>query len=570
MIGQFHSWRQAGRAPSPFGREPSQVHAAPAESSNARLGRAIEASHESLLRQQDTDGAWRYPLEGSNVLPDAYFLIAQRLLNLVSPQITQRLVERVRRQQLADGGWPLYPGPTGHPSITVEAYIALRMNGVAPQDPAMQRAREFLETHGGLSELCGFTRVTLAVLGLRPWSEIPFMPIEILLLPRSAPVSLHSFVTFTRIHMVSILALGELRYQIAGVPPEVAQELGGQEPSPSGPAGTILGQLGNGAEWTRRQFLPAVLHTRALQACKDYLIAHQEPDGTWGSYILSTLFSILSLQALGVAPAAPILRRGLDGLRSLLWQRDDEILAQPCNSTVWSTALVSYCLHETGLAATDPALRSAAHWLLQVSGRAERPRSDGTEGAQYAWGFQEGNTSCPDVDDTVAAIRAILPVVEATAPEGDAAHRCRLGKKWALAMQNDDGGWSSFDRNCHSWWLERIPFNDMHRAMTDPSTADMTGRMLEFLGVRGQRAGRGRSQVDAAVAWLRRDQCSDGSWFGRWGIAYIYGTWCALNGLAAVGIAPEDLAVRRGVAWLESRQNPDGGWGESWAQWANN
>jgi len=575
MIGEIPTLRDVARAPSVLLRERGQTAPPQAAMHTNRQGsiddisHAIHASRAAFLRCQDQDGAWRYPLEGSSVLTEAYFLIAQRLLNLVSPATARQLVQRVRSQQLPNGGWPLYPGHDGHVSTTVEAYVALRMNDVPAQDPAIRRARIFLAAHGGLSQISGLTHTTLAVLGLRPWSAVPFMPIEILLLPRNSPVSLYSFVTFTRIHMVSVLALGELRSHVAGAPPQLAAELQDLTPSaPEHPAprnasaftrGAIT-QLGGYADWTRRLLSPAILRERSLQACKDYLLAHQEPDGTWGNYILSTLFGILTLRAMGYTKDHPVIRHGCDGLRSLLWQRGDDCLVQPCNSAVWSTALVSYCLHETGLTPTDPALARSANWLLHAQSRGTGSRATGSpESASNTWGFQEGNALCPDVDDTIAAVRAIFPVVQPHAQ--DSTDRCRLAETWALSMQNDDGGWSSFDRNCRSWWLEWIPFNDMRRAMTDPSTADLTGRMLEFLGVRGRRIG--RPEVDAAVTWLQRNQNNDGSWFGRWGIAYIYGTWTALMGLAAVGVAPEDSTIRHAVRWLETHQNPDGGWGES-------
>jgi sporulenol synthase len=535
----------------------------------AAIDGAVDACRTALLRRQDPDGAWRYPLEGSSVLPDAHFLIAQRLFHLVPSEIERRLVARVRGRQLSNGGWPLHPGHNGHPSTTVEAYVALRMHGLPPEADALRRARSFLGAHGGVSRLSTLTRITLAVLGLRPWDDVPLLPVEIMLLPRRSPFNLQSFVSFTRIHMVSLLALGETRYRVPGVSRALAAELDGASMGPRAGASPssawevareALAQLWRYADWARRLLGPAVVRKRSLEACREYLITHQEPDGSWGNYILSTFFGILALRALGCSPDSVAVRHGYDGLRTLLWRRGEEILVQPCNSAIWSTALISVSLRETGLTSAHPALKRAARWLLRAQSLREGDwRCGCPNGPAYTWGFQEGNTLFPDVDDTVAAVRAVAPVLGPDDP--DAARRCRRAQAWAVAMQNADGGWSAFDRNCRSWWLERIPFNDMHRAMTDPSTPDMTGRMLEYLGVRGWRVG--RPEVGAAVAWLRRNQRSDGAWFGRWGIAYLYGTWAALTGLAAVGVPPEDPMIRRAVRWLETCQNPDGGWGES-------
>lgn len=535
----------------------------------AALDRATRASHRALLRTQDPDGSWRYALEGSSVLPDAHFILANRLYHFLSQEDEARLVERIRSRQLPDGGWPLYPGDAGHLSSSVEAYFALRLHGLAPKSDALRRARRFIADHGGLARVSSLTRVTLAVLGQMSWSEVPLLPIEILLLPRRSPFNLFSFVSFTRIHLVSIMVLGELAHQVKPGPVDLEKELDG--PADGRPraaarwhaptlARQALARVTRYVDRAKRLLAPAAFRTRSLQVAKEYLLSHQEPDGSWGNYILSTFWGLLAMQALGCPADSAVIRRGVAGLKALLWRRDGEHFVQPCNSAVWSTAVIAYCLQETGLAADHPALAGAARWLLDSqSFRAGDWQVRCPLGPTGNWGFQDGNALFPDVDDTIAAVRAILPAAD----PGDfyVADACRRGEQWALAMQNPDGGWSSFDRNCRSWWLERIPFNDMYRAMTDPSTADMTGRMLEFLGVRGRRAG--EAEVDAALRWLARNQERDGSWFGRWGIAYVYGTWAALMGVGAVRGSVDDPMVARAVAWLESVQNADGGWGES-------
>ncbi|MBI3268589.1 MAG: squalene--hopene cyclase [Planctomycetes bacterium] len=532
------------------------------------LERAIRRAQRALLRAQEADGSWRYPLEGSSVLPEAHFVLANRLFDFLPPGLEDRLVERIRERQLPNGGWPLYPGHDGHVSASLEAYFALRLHGLPRKADGLRRARRFLAERGGLGAASSLTRVTLAVTGQLEWSEVPLLPIEVLLLPAGSPFSLYSFVSFTRIHLVSILALGELRYRVPGVrvrlDEELAEDGGGASRRASWSAPAIAreaaARIGRSAERARRALSPAALRQRCLRAAHEYLLAHQEPDGTWGNYILSTLFGALAMQALGCRPDSRTLQRAFAGLRSLLWERGADLLVQPCNSAVWSTAVLSYCLAESGVEPGHPALSAASRWLLdRQSFQAGDWRVGCPKGPVGTWGFQDGNAFFPDVDDTIAAVRAILPQ---SAP-GDqfALDACRRGEEWALAMQNDDGGWSSFDRNCRSWWLERIPFNDMVRAMTDPSTADMTGRMLEFLGVRGWRTG--RREVDAGVRSLARSQEADGSWFGRWGISYLYGTWAALTGMGAVGVRPDAPQVRRATAWLERVQNEDGGWGES-------
>lgn len=553
----------------PVRTERAPLPAAPAAAETTRfvrphdaIDRAIRQSHRTLMRQQDADGAWRYAMEGSSVLPEAHFLIADSLFDLVPQSVTARVLGRILARQLPNGAWPLFPGHPGHLSTTVEAYVALRLSGQSAKSPPLRRARKYIAQNGGLRRLSTLTKVTLAVLGLIPWEQVPLLPVEVLLLPRKSPINLYSIVSFTRVHLVSILVLGETRYCVPGVALDLAREVDGvsQTEPWNALARKAVTKLGGYVDRARRALSPSSFRERALLAARAYLVSRQEPDGTWGNYILSTLWGVLAMQALGSPRDSAIVRRGLAGLCTLPWRRGRDFLVQPCNSTIWSTGILAYVLGETGVPADHPVLRRAARWLLDVQSFREGDwRTHCPHAPTGTWGFQEGNAWFPDVDDTLAAVRGIR--CAQAYREGAAEGACVRGEAWAVAMQNSDGGWSSFDRNCRSWWLERLPFNDMVRAMTDPSTADMTGRVLEYLGVQGWRAG--RPEVDSAVAWLRKAQEKDGCWFGRWGIAYVYGTWAALMGLGAVGVEANDPMARRAVAWLESVQNEDGGWGES-------
>ena len=517
-----------------------------------------------LTTQQAADGSWCYLLEGS-VLPDSYAIIVETLFPPTDSYIVENLAMGIESRQLQNGGFGLYPEHPGDFSTTLEAYLALRLAGRPADAPVPARARDFLSRSRNEQHLSNLTRVTLAALDIIPWSAVPSLPPEIMLLQGKAPLSLYDLASYSRVHMPAIMLLAaigaKLEFPLA---PEMRSLLAPDHLR-------VLPRchpLARPAQWlfSRAAALGKLCCTigarqHAIEACRRFIHNRIEADGTIGSYILLTIFSMFALSALGRPGDEAQVRAMKQGLRSLIFEHRGKLHMQPCTSTLWDTALNVAALRQFGVADTDPVLAQAVDWLLDREITVfpdlwqHSPRMRGG-----AWGFQAVNRFYPDVDDTCAVLTAMRNF------EGPQKQRASeafaRGIEWVFAMQNRDGGFSAFDVNSSKALLERLPFNDMRRAMTDPSSADMTGRTLAFIS--GLHDDRVFLAIRRALDWLDTHQERDGSWWGRWGISYLYGTWGALLGYGAVGKTEDSSrAVKRACAWLRSVQNPDGGWGES-------
>ncbi|MBW2733150.1 MAG: hypothetical protein JRH20_12225 [Deltaproteobacteria bacterium] len=518
-----------------------------------------------VVEQQEADGSWRYLLEGS-VLPEAYAIIAEVLFPPTEQPLVGQLADLIVRKQLSNGGWELYPDQGGDFSTTLEATLALRLAGVDRDTSSLLRARDFLAMQRDGAHLSNLTRVAFASLGILPWSAVPTFPPELALLPPRVPGSFFDFVSFTRVHLPAMLLLGGLKFSMenpfAG---EMQALLAPRHYRPFSSEGAAQQFAEWMLAWSRplgqlMRKLP--LRPRAYEVCRKFILSRMEADGTVGSYILSTVFSMFALRALARPEDESTIKSMKEGLRTLIFEHEGEPRMQPCSSTVWDTALNCGLLRDLGVPAAEDVVQRAADYLLEREIRSfDDLRARNPEMVGSAWGFQAVNRCYPDVDDTCAVLDAIRDLPGA---RGEQAHEAHIrGLHWVYAMQNADGGFSAFDRDCASSLVEAIPFNDMRRAMIDPSSADMTGRTLAFIASQ-ERDLRQSVAMRRALRWLDGDQCADGSWFGRWGIAYLYGTWAALLGYGAAGLGEgESAAVDRGAAWLRSVQNADGGWGES-------
>jgi sporulenol synthase len=517
-----------------------------------------------LMRQQEVDGSWCYLLQGS-VLPDSYAIIVETLFPPTDHNVVESLAAGIEDRQLPNGGFGLYPEHPGDFSTTLEAYLALRLAGRSANAPVLSRARRFLSTTQDEQHLSNLTRVTLAALGVIPWSAVPSLPPEIMLLPGNAPLSLYDLASYSRVHMPPIMLLAaieakrefalaqEMRKLLA---PDHLRILRRRHPLVK-----PVQWLFSCATAISKLCCTSRTRQRAIEACRRFIHDRIENDGTIGSYILSTIFSMFALSALGRPGDEAKVGAMKQGLRSLIFEHRGKLHMQPCTSTVWDTALNVAALRWIGVSDNDPVLAQAVDWLLdrEITFFPDLwQRSPKMRGG--AWGFQAVNRFYPDVDDTCAVLTAIRNF------EGP--HRRRAseaflrGVEWVFSMQNRDGGFSAFDVNSSKAILERLPFNDMRRAMIDPSSADMTGRTLAFIS--SLRDCRASLSIRRAIDWLDTHQEPNGSWWGRWGISYLYGTWGALLGYGATGLTEENsLPVQRGCQWLRSVQNPDGGWGES-------
>lgn len=538
-------------------------------SSSARLelkpARVIlEDIRDLLLSQQSADGNWSYYFEASTILPEFYAIVMEKLFPPCDDAMVRGLCQAIIERQQPNGSWGLYTDHPGHFSTTLEAYIALRLSGHEPDEPVLVRTRTFLEAVKSESKLSNLTKVALATMGIIPWSAFPSFPIELIFLPTWFPGNLYEFASFTRTHMWQIIVLSHLEITLDSPKlPEVSTFLTDSHlraPTWNSIFGRCLERLvGRSSALT----LPRKAYSsRAINAYREQIIDDIGPCGLMGEPVLSeNLFSMFVLKALGRAEDEPRIAKMKETLRSWALDSGGETRMRYCTMEVWDTALNLCLLRQLGVPDTDPRIERAVRWLLDSQIRDFRylskrnPKISGT-----SWSYERSNVYYPDVDDTCAALNAIRDL---KGPLADTAREsfCR-GVKWLLHMQNRDGGWTAFGHNLDRAFLEKAPFNDVRRLMIEPSVADMTGRTAAFIA--SLRDPEFAPALSRAKDWLDADQTDHGSWFGRWGISYIYGTWAALSAYGAMGrVEGSSPTVDRACAWLRSVQNTDGGWGES-------
>ncbi len=555
-------------------------------------------------------------LEGDTILESETILLLA-FLGEERSDLARRCARYLLEKQLPDGGWAMYPGGGVEISGSVKAYFALKLTGHDVASEPMHRARRAILAHGGADAVNSYTRFFLAMLGQIPYRQCPAVPPEVVLLPRWFPVSLWAMSSWSRTIVVPLSIVSALQ-PVRRVDPALGiRELFLDHPDRWPPlrAPGLAGQKAAG--WDRFfRLVDRLLHAcqrmglvplrkRALAAAQAWMLQRFDASDGLGAIYPPIVWSLVALRALGYpddSPPVQYCRRQLEDL-VLSESSDGPARVQPCKSPVWDTAIAVRALAAAGLGADQPAVLRAIDWLVKRQITRPGDWSATVPAEPGGWCFEFHNDFYPDVDDTAMVLMAIG---ELFAPRGVAAgpararrdrlpaHPLRLtpapdsgaaeplpppcdlleralqavdrGLNWMLAMQNDDGGWGAFDRNNNRQFLCHVPFAD-HNAMIDPSTPDITGRVLEALGTLGRRLG--DPAVDRAVAFLRRTQEPDGSWFGRWGVNHIYGTWQALVGLSAVGVPADDPAVAAGANWLLAAQQPGGGWGESPASYAD-
>ncbi len=534
----------------------------------ARLKAAIDRGIEHLLALQAPEGYWRAELEADTTLESDYIFYLH-LLGKADPERVAKLANYVRRRQLPDGGWNIYYGGPAEVNATVKAYVALRLAGDPAEAPHMQRAAERVRALGGLERTNSFTRFYLAMAGAIEWEKVPALPPELMLAPDWFFLNIYEMSSWTRAIVVPMMIL-YARKPSWKLPAGVRVEELYCDPARRIPSFAWDREL---FTW-RNLFLAAdrvfklyerlpwkPLRSRALRAAERWMFEHLERSDGLGAIYPAMMNSIFALLALGYGADDPLTAREARQLARFEIEEDDTIRVQPCLSPVWDTCIAMVALEEAGLPPDHPALIRAASWLLdrQIFGPGDwQKKCDGRPGG---WAFEFRNDFYPDVDDTAFVLMALQRV--------DYPDRTRLeqairrGLEWLLSMQNRDGGWGAFDKDNDRWVLTQVPFAD-HNAMIDPSTADVTARALECLGRYGWSAD--HPVIQRAVSFLRRDQTPEGSWYGRWGVNYIYGTAGALRALEPLGLAVRDFA-QRAVEWLRGVQNPDGGFGESIASY---
>ena len=531
------------------------------------LGGAIDGARDAILARQFPGGYWHAPLE-ANVGMDAQYVVFNRFMGRRPVETERRLVEHILAKQGDDGSWPLYHGGPGHLSTTIEAYFALKLTGHSPDEPALVRAREFIHAHGGLARAQVFTRAYLAYFGQFPWEGLPAMPVELMLLPPWFPLNIYAMSSWARETVVPMLLLFAKKPRIDLEPGCGVEELWLRPPTRNDLAfpaddrvlswGNFFLQLDRVLKLVgRSKWKP--LRKRAAARAEKWILERQDRNGGWGGIQPPMLNCVMALRAIGYSDDHPAVKNGLQAIDDFLIEHEGHLLYQPCVSPTWDTALTMRALLDAGTSPDDPALARAAEWLIDnqifVPGdwSVYNPELD-----PGGWAFEFANDWYPDVDDSAVILMVLrrLRLADATRLERSIAR----GLHWTLGMQCRNGGYAAFDTDNDAEFLNEIPFADM-KAMIDPPTEDLTGRVLELMGNAGfdldfSRARRARD-------FLLRTQHASGAWWGRWGSNFIYGTWSALLGLKAIGEDMDAPYVKRAVRWLEQHQNADGGWGET-------
>lgn len=539
----------------------------PAPALRAGIARASEA----LFRLQQPAGYWWAELE-SNVTITAEVLLLHRVWGTFE-RVPRAAAERYFRAQQRDhGGWELAYGDGGELSVSVEAYLALRLLGVPADDPALQRARAFVLARGGITRTRVFTKLHLALLGAYDWAGLPALPPWLMLLPARGPFSIYDLSSWARGSTVPLILLFD-RKPVYG-PPLDLDELyaeGRSNARIAPPAGSsaverCFAGLDALFRWSERAGL-VPFRAAGLRRAERWTVERQEPSGDWGGIIPAMLNAMLALRALGYAADDPVVARGFAAIDGFTISADGAYRVQPCISPVWDTGLAVRALTDAGVRRDDPRLVRAATWLLdqQIVARYGDWAVKNRRGAPGGWAFEFQNTWYPDVDDT-AVVALALAAVEHPEPGRVAAALARAAR-WVASMQCRTGGWAAFDVDNDKGWLNRVPYGDL-KAMIDPATADVTARVLEMVA-RCELRDFGEKRCARGRAFLLAEQERDGAWFGRWGVNYVYGTSGALAALGPTrpGERRVDEAVVRGAVWLKSVQNPDGGWGETTASY---
>jgi squalene-hopene/tetraprenyl-beta-curcumene cyclase len=536
-----------------------------------RLKRTIQRSVDWLLRAQKLDGYWMGELEADTTLESDYILYEYIVTRGNSAKI-EKLAACIRQNQLGDGGWNIYPGGPSEVNATIKAYFALKLTGDSADAMHMGKARAKVLELGGIEAANSYTRFYLAMSGAVGWDWVPAVPPELLLLPKWFYVNLLEMSSWTRAIVVPLTIIYGLRPDWEIPQSARVEELfrhSSRKPAMFGWDGGIVSWrnffLAMDAALKMYERVPwKPLRQRALMAAECWLREHLERSEGLATILPAMVNSIYALMALGYPPEDPLTAREIGHLERYEIEEGDSIRVQPCISPVWDTAIAMVSLAEAGMDPENPALMNAAQWLLEKQivgpGDWQYKNPGATPGG---WAFEFRNDFFPDVDDTAFVLMALARA--GGSDEGRLEGAILAGLRWMVSMQNRDGGWGAFDKNNDRSVLTCVPFAD-HNAMIDPSTADVTARVVECLGRLGWPAS--DQAVRAALAFLEKDQTAEGAWFGRWGVNYIYGSSGVLRALETMGLSKMP-PYRRAAEWLKSVQNTDGGFGESVESYEN-
>ncbi|MGA8706391.1 MAG: squalene--hopene cyclase [Steroidobacteraceae bacterium] len=534
---------------------------------DASLESAIASAREALIALQRAAGHWVFELEADCTIPAEYIMM-MHFLDEIDEALQAKIAVYLRSHQASHGGWALYHNGAFNISCSVKAYYALKLAGDSPDAPHMLHARQAIREHGGAARCNVFTRIALAIFRQVPWRAVPYIPVEIMLLPRWFPFHLDKVSYWSRTVMVPLFILCTQRArarnprdvhirELFTTPPERERHYFHLPPDRAGLLARSFLLLDRVVRHID-PLIPRLVRERALQRAETWFLERLNGEDGLGAIFPAMVNALEAMVLRGVAADDPRRVTAKRALQKLLVVGESSAYCQPCVSPVWDSALAAIAMQIEGSGVAAAAADRALDWLLPLQlldqpgdWRVQRPQLAGG-----GWAFQYANGHYPDLDDTAVIAWAMCRASDPGRYQG----ALTRALDWLVGMQSRNGGFAAFDAENTHYHLNHIPFAD-HGALLDPPTSDVTARVVTALAVAGRP--QDRAALSRAIGFLRNEQCADGSWFGRWGTNYIYGTWSVLTGLAHAGIGPDDDAVQRAVGWLEARQNVDGGWGES-------
>ncbi|HEX3780591.1 MAG TPA: squalene--hopene cyclase [Pseudonocardiaceae bacterium] len=527
----------------------------------ARAQRTTDLATEYLLSIQDDGGWWKGNLQ-TNVTMDAEDLMLRQFLGLLTDKITVPAARWIRGEQRADGTWANFHEGPADLSTTIEAYVALRLAGDEVDAPHMVAARDYIVGNGGIEASRVFTRIWLALFGEWSWDDLPVMPPEMIFLPSWFPLNVYDWGCWARQTVVPLTIVCALR-PVRSLGFDLAELHTARRPRKRKP----LLSVGNAFEQLDKvlhgyEKLPVKpLRKLAMRQAVEWIVARQEADGCWGGIQPPWVYSIMALHLMGYALDHPVLAKAIAGLDGFtVWEEKPEGTIrwmEACQSPVWDTCLALTGLLDAGVARDHPAVVKAADWMIGEEIRVPGDWVTRRPGlAPGGWAFEFANDLYPDTDDTAEVVLALRRAGNSDSVAGKSA--IERGVDWLIGMQSKDGGWGAFDADNTQTLTRKLPFCDFG-AVIDPPSADVTAHVVEMLADEGMAD---TEVTRRGVRWLLRSQEDDGSWFGRWGANYVYGTGAVVPALVKAGVSTSDQTIRRAVTWLQRHQNTDGGWGE--------